>query len=44
MSEQMSYSRRDFIALGTGAALSAAVLGQAQTAAPVAAPVRSSSD
>ena len=39
MNEQMGYSRRDFIALGTGAALSAAVLGQAQTAAPVAAPV-----
>lgn len=36
MSGQMSYSRRDFIALGTGAALSAAVLGQAQTAAPAA--------
>jgi predicted dehydrogenase len=39
MSGTVSYSRRDFIALGTGAALSAALAGQAQTAAPAAAPV-----
>jgi predicted dehydrogenase len=39
MSGTVSYSRRDFIALGTGAALSAALVGQAQTAAPAAAPV-----
>ena len=36
MNEQMSYSRRSFLALSGGAALTMAVAGQAQTAAPAA--------